>query len=113
MFRGLFRHCRPGRLTPDKGEGMFRNQRSRWTAVLVIVALLVALPAAAGERREARVSEPSWWAQALAWLSTTWNGHKASSTRSSSYIDPLGQPNTAAGLAGSDSSSGIDPLGQH
>lgn len=92
---------------------MFRNQRSRWTAVLVVVlVLLAAMPAAAGEMRELRASDSSWWAQALAWLSATWNGYKTPSTKSSSYIDPLGQPSTAAdGTMSMDYSSSIDPNG--
>jgi len=93
---------------------MFRNQRSRWTAVLVVaLVLLAAMPAAAGGARELRTSDAGWWTQAITWLSTLWNGHRASSTKTSSSIDPLGQPNTAAGLVGSSYSSGIDPLGQN
>lgn len=94
---------------------MFRNQRSRWAAVLVVVLVLVAaMPAAAGEARDLRASEPGWWAQAITWWSTLWNGHKTASTKTSSSIDPNGgQSNTAATLVGTDYSSSIDPLGQH
>ena len=93
---------------------MFRNQRSQRAAVLVVVlVLLAAMPAAASQTRDLRASEPSWWTQAITWLSTVWNGHKTSSTKTSSSIDPLGQPNTAAGLMEADYSSSIDPNGQH
>jgi|GEM_PF-3342756 len=93
---------------------MFRNQRSQRAAVVVVVlTLLAAMPVAAGESREPRASERSWWTQTVTWLSTLWSGHKTSSTKTSSSIDPLGQPNTGAATMGTDYSSGIDPLGQH
>jgi hypothetical protein len=93
---------------------MFRNQRSQRAAVAVVVlTLLAAMPAAAGDSREPRASERSWWTQTVTWLSTLWIGHKTSSTKTSSYIDPLGQPSTALALAGSDYSSSIDPNGEH
>jgi len=94
---------------------MFRNQRRRWTAVLVVaLVLLAAMPAAAGGAREFRTSDAGWWAQAITWLSTLWSsGHKNSSTRYSSSIDPNGQPSTTTGLMGPDYSSSIDPNGQN
>jgi hypothetical protein len=93
---------------------MFRNQRSRWTAVLVVaLVLLAAMPAAAGGARELRASDTGWWAQAITWFNTLWSGHRASSTKTSSYIDPLGQQSAPAVLASPDSSSSIDPNGQN
>jgi len=93
---------------------MFRNQRSRWTAVLVVaLVLLAAMPAAAGGARELRASDAGWWAQAVTWLNTLWNGHHSSATKSSSSIDPLGQQSAPAVLASPDSSSSIDPNGQN
>jgi len=93
---------------------MFRNQRRRWTAVLVVaLVLLSAMPAAAGGARELRASDAGWWAQAVTWLTTLWNGRRVSSTKTSSYIDPLGQQSAPAVLASPDYSSGIDPNGQN
>jgi hypothetical protein len=70
---------------------MFRNHRSRWTvAMVVVVLLLAALPAAAGQTAKTRGPEARWGrivTQVLAWL----GGGLIISPQSSSYIDPNGQ----------------------
>jgi len=75
---------------------MFRNHRSRWTVAMVVVVLLVsALPAAAGPAAKARKPEAGWEKlviQVISWLGSPWKGGPIpSSTDTSSYIDPNGQ----------------------
>jgi hypothetical protein len=103
---------------------MFRNGRNRWMmAMAVVVLLLAALPAFAGDSpRAVRGSagvEAVWdglKARVLAWFGISWNGDSSVlATDSSSQIDPLGQPKAASGeaLASPDYSAGIGPNGQY
>jgi hypothetical protein len=96
---------------------MFRNGRNRWMmAMAVVVLLLAALPAFAGDSprtvRGSAGAEAVWdglKARALAWFGIL-------AADSGSQIDPLGQPKAAAPTANSvstDTSSQIDPLGRH
>jgi len=100
MLRGLFRQFRLGRLTSDKGELMFLNQRRRRTAALVVTLfLLAALPAAAGGTAQvtpvAQPADGAWEklvAQLLTWLGSPWSyGQPATMLDTSPQIDPLGQ----------------------
>lgn len=109
---------------------MFRTKRTQWTALaLLLAALLLPLPAAAGTFGETS-SALSWdglWADLLAWFGwEPWadsssidpNGKPAAAppTRAtgedSSFIDPNGKPTAAPpSWETANSSSSIDPLG--
>jgi hypothetical protein len=75
---------------------MFRNHRSRWIVAMVVLVLLVsALPAAAGPTK-ARTPTAGWEklvSQVIALLIRPWKGLNGAtaSPDTSSYIDPLGQ----------------------
>jgi len=111
---------------------MFRMKRTRWISfALLLGVLLLPLPAMAAGFWEGASSQGwgGWWADLLGWLGlgpsvveTTSpmidpNGQPGlaeptwSRQASSSYIDPLGQPQPP-GSANSDSSPFIDPNGQ-
>lgn len=101
---------------------MFRRGKKIWmTAALVLALLLTASPGRAawlGQDRPLIVWE-GLWEKAAAWFGVTPAGSSPSIDRnrrekSSSQIDPNGQPASAtppAGSTPSDSSSSIDPNG--
>lgn len=93
-----------------------RGKRNVFTAVLVLALLFAAAPGWAGQRRSPAAS--GWeraWQRVAAWVAAR-TGLTAAWGKSSSSIDPLGQPQGATPpsvTAQSDSSAGIDPNGQH
>jgi hypothetical protein len=99
---------------------MFRRGQRIWRiAALALVLLWAASPGWAAAR--AWQSEPAGWARlwekALAWLvggqgSTMAPAGRQGREKSSSSIDPLGQP-APASSAQPDYSAGIDPDGSH
>jgi hypothetical protein len=95
---------------------VLRGKRSVLTAILVLALLFAAAPGWAAQRRSPAIS--GWeglWQRVVAWVVERVSP-TAGWSKSSSSIDPLGQPQGTtppADSAQSDSSAGIDPLGQH
>ena len=94
-----------------------RGRRSVLTAILGLALLFAALPGwAAQQRRPAVVSGwEEFWQRVVDWVAER-AGSTAVWDKSSSQIDPLGQPQVVpppADTARPDYSAGIDPNGQH
>jgi len=104
---------------------MFQRGRKSWIgAVLAVALLLTASPGHAAARRGHGSAWPSLerlWEWALDWLGPGGPGlaapPPAAREKSSSQIDPNGQPaptgTTPTGTTQSDSAMGIDPNGGH
>ncbi len=94
-----------------------RGKRSVLTAILVLALLFAAVPGWAAQRRSPAIS--GWeglWQRVVAWVVEKVSLTTVVWGKSSSQIDPLGQPQGAtepADAAQADYSGMIDPNGQH